>query len=103
MKRLINWSSRMTRVIVAATVFLLLGSVLPPLYKNQARPLPLNLNFTVTTEPATGPALNILRALHHEACRSPRRPGLRIGAGSALLLYRGPGDHARARHHHLRY
>ncbi|WP_244080862.1 DUF3068 domain-containing protein [Corynebacterium striatum] len=73
----------MTRVIVAATVFLLLGSVLPPLYNNQARPLPLDLNFTVTTEPATGPALNILRALHHEkpadshgnpACESEQAP-----------------------------
>lgn len=56
----------MTKVIVAAIIFLLLGSVLPPLYNNQARPLPDDLNFTIDTAPTQGTALNVSRAVQHK-------------------------------------
>ena len=42
--------SRLAQVTIAAAVFLILGSVLPPLYNNQARPLATNLNLEVRVE-----------------------------------------------------
>lgn len=42
--------SRLAQVTIAAAVFLLLGSILPPLYNNQSRPLPRDLDITVRAE-----------------------------------------------------
>lgn len=42
--------SRIAQVTIAAAVFLILGSILPPLYNNQARPLATDLNLEVRAE-----------------------------------------------------
>lgn len=42
--------SRLAQVAIAAAVFLILGSILPPLYNNQSRPLPRDLDITVHAE-----------------------------------------------------
>ncbi|OFN20290.1 hypothetical protein HMPREF2604_04025 [Corynebacterium sp. HMSC055A01] len=42
--------SRLAQVTIAAAVFLILGSILPPLYNNQSRPLPRDLNLEIHAE-----------------------------------------------------
>lgn len=42
--------SRLAQVTIAAAVFLILGSILPPLYNNQSRPLATDLTFDVRAE-----------------------------------------------------
>ena len=42
--------SRLAQVTIAAAVFLILGSLLPPLYNNQARPLATDLNLDIHVE-----------------------------------------------------
>ena len=42
--------SRLAQVTIAAAVFLILGSILPPLYNNQSRPLATDLAFEVRAE-----------------------------------------------------
>ncbi|MDO5033186.1 DUF3068 domain-containing protein [Corynebacterium sp.] len=58
--------SRLAKVVIAAVVFLLIGSVLPPLYNNQRRPLPMDLQLSVSTEAARGPSIDIFALLKHE-------------------------------------
>ena len=42
--------SRLAQVTIAAAVLLILGSILPPLYNNQSRPLPRDLNLEIHAE-----------------------------------------------------
>lgn len=42
--------SRLAQVTIAAAVFLIFGSILPPLYNNQSRPLPRDLNLEIHAE-----------------------------------------------------
>ena len=59
MKRLFSSRSPVTRVVVVAILSLLFGSVVPPLYINHSRPLPVDQNFRIESAPTSGPVLDV--------------------------------------------
>ena len=54
MKRYLWPRSPLAWVVIAAVIFLVLGTVVPPLYNNQTRPLAFNQNINTVTAPSAG-------------------------------------------------
>lgn len=51
MARLLPSDRTVRRLIIAAAIVGLLGALVPPLFQNRARPLPVNEEFAVSTDP----------------------------------------------------
>ncbi|MGP5506051.1 DUF3068 domain-containing protein [Corynebacterium flavescens] len=84
MKRLPSSRSPLTWVVVAAILSLLLGSIVPPLYINHSRPLPVDQDFSVESAPATGPVLDV-DAYSQRAVPETNRAEEGCGADSSKL------------------
>lgn len=54
MKRYLWPRSPLAWVVIAAVIFLVLGTVVPPLYNNQTRPLAFDQNINTVTAPSAG-------------------------------------------------
>ena len=54
MKRYLWPRSPLAWVVIAAVIFLVLGTVVPPLYNNQPRPLAFDQNINTVTAPSAG-------------------------------------------------
>ena len=54
MKRYLWPRSPLAWVVIAAVIFLVLGTVVPPLYNNQTRPLAFDQNIDTVTAPSAG-------------------------------------------------
>ncbi|MDV2426792.1 MULTISPECIES: DUF3068 domain-containing protein [Corynebacterium] len=54
MKRYLWPRSPLAWVVIAAVIFLVLGTVMPPLYNNQTRPLAFDQNINTVTAPSAG-------------------------------------------------